>query len=124
METRTQLRPRRSLHALQFPAVIFCVFWTLAFILWRKTGNAFFIFDLGYIGTSLGVGIGLYELLPRNKKPIGRRLAQFLVGAYMVGFLGLIALQNMQLEGLLFYLFTESSAAQSFTTPSRKSLDP
>jgi hypothetical protein len=59
------------LRQLQFPAVIFCVFWTLAFVLWRKTGNPFFIFDMGYIGTSLGVGIGLYELLPRRKKPMG-----------------------------------------------------
>jgi len=94
------------LRALQFPAVIFCVFWILAFAFWRRTGNAFFIFDMGYIGTSLGVGIGLYNLLPRHQKPVGRRLAQFLVGVYMVGFLGLIVLQNMQLEGLLFYLFT------------------
>jgi len=94
------------LRALQFPAVIFLIFWTLAFVLWRKTGNAFFIFDMGYIGTSLGVGIGLYNWLPRKRKPVGRRLAQFLVGIYMVAFLGLIVLQNMQLEGLLFFLFT------------------
>jgi len=94
------------LRALQFPAIIFSIFWILAFVLWRRTGNAFFIFDMGYIGTSLGVGIGLYGLLPRHKKPVGRRLAQFLVGVYMVGFLGLIIFQNMQLEGLLFYLFT------------------
>lgn len=94
------------LRPLQFPAVIFLIFWTLAFMLWCKTGNPFFIFDMGYIGTSLGVGIGLYQLLPRHKRPVARRLAQFLVGVYMVGFLGLIVLQNMQLEGLLFYLFT------------------
>jgi polyferredoxin len=106
VEPQTTLSSPRRLHRLQFPAIIFSIFWTLAFVLWRKTGNPFFIFDMGYIGTSLGVGIGLYELLPRHKKPIGRRLAQFLVGIYMVGFLGLIALQNMQLEGLLFYLFT------------------
>jgi len=43
---------------------------------------------MGYIGTSLGVGIGPYEMLPRKKKPVGRRLAQFLFGVCMVGFLG------------------------------------
>jgi len=106
MEPRTHLSPSRRLRPLQFPILIFSIFWTLAFVLWRKTGNPFFIFDMGYIGTSLGVGIGLYELLPRHKKPVGRRLAQFLVGVYMVGFLGLIVLQNMQLEGLWFYVFT------------------
>jgi polyferredoxin len=106
MQPPTDLSARHRLRPLQFPATIFLIFWTLAFVLWRKTGNPFFIFDMGYIGTSLGVGIGLYEMLPRKRKPVGRRLAQFLVGVYMVGFLGLIALQNMQLEGLLFYLFT------------------
>jgi polyferredoxin len=105
MQPQTNPRGAR-LRTLQFSGIIFCIFWTLAFVLWRKTGNPFFIFDMGYIGTSLGVGIGLYQLLPRHKKPIGRRLAQFLVGVYMVGFLGLFVLQNMQLEGLLFYLFT------------------
>ena len=77
MEPRTHLSPSRRLRPLHSPILIFTIFWILAFILWRKTGNAFFIFDMGYIGTSLGVGIGLYELLPRHKKPVGRRLAQF-----------------------------------------------
>ncbi|MGO9087139.1 MAG: 4Fe-4S binding protein [Candidatus Sulfotelmatobacter sp.] len=106
MEPRTHLSPSRRLRPLQFPALIFTIFWILALVLWRRTGNPFFIFDMGNIGTSLGIGIGLYELLPRHKKPVGRRLAQFLVGIYMVGFLGLIVLQNMQLEGLLFFVFT------------------
>lgn len=106
MEPRANSSPQTRLRPLLSPAIISLIFWTLAIILWRKTGKVFFLFDLGYIGTSLGVGIGLYAMLPRKKKSTGRRLAQFLVGIYMVGFLGLIALQNMQLEGLLFYLFT------------------
>ena len=106
MEPGTNLIPPHRLRPLQFPAVIVLIFWTVAVVLWRRTGNPFYIFDLGYIGTSLGVGIGLYAMLPRRKKPAGRRLAQFLIGVYMVGFLGLFVLQNMQLEGLLFYLFT------------------
>jgi polyferredoxin len=82
------------------------IFWTVAICLWRSTGRIFFIFDIGYIGTSLGAGIGLYTVLPRHKKPIGRRLAQFLVGVYMVAFLGFFVYQNMQLEGLFFYFCT------------------
>lgn len=89
------------------------IFWTVALTLWRETGRVFFIFDLGYIGTSLALGIGLYELLPKKKKPTGRRIAQFLVGLYMVGMLGVILgirgivpFQNMQLEGLFFVLCT------------------
>jgi polyferredoxin len=85
---------------------LFVIFWTVAIALWRRTGTIFFLFDIGYIGTSLGVGTGLYALLPRRKRPIGRRLAQFLIGIYMVGFLGLFVHQNMQLEGLFFFVCT------------------
>jgi polyferredoxin len=94
------------LKKLRVPAALLLIFWMVAITLWQRTGRIFFLFDLGYIGTSLGVGTGLYELLPRQKRPIGRRLAQFLIGVYMVGFLGLFVLQNMQLEGLLFFVCT------------------
>ena len=75
------------LKKLRVPAALLLIFWMVAITLWQRTGRIFFLFDLGYIGTSLGVGTGLYELLPRQKRPIGRRLAQFLIGVYMVGFL-------------------------------------
>jgi polyferredoxin len=91
---------------LLVPAALMLIFWTVAITLWRRTGTIFFLFDIGYIGTSLGVGTGLYAILPRRKKPIGRRLAQVLIGVYMVGFLGLVVLQNMQLEGLFFFVCT------------------
>ena len=95
-----------KLRRLRVPALLMLIFWAVAITLWRRTGTIFFLFDIGYIGTSLGVGTGLYAVLPRRKRPIGRRLAQFLIGVYMVGFLGLFVLQNMQLEGLFFFLFT------------------
>ncbi|MGD0789618.1 MAG: 4Fe-4S dicluster domain-containing protein [Terracidiphilus sp.] len=94
------------LKKLRVPAALLLIFWAIAITLWRRTGAIFFLFDIGYIGTSLGVGTGLYALLPRQKRPIGRRLAQFLIGIYMVGFLGLFVLQNMQLEGLFFFVCT------------------
>jgi len=113
MTPLTHPNPRSRLRQLLFPAILLLVFWALAFLLWHETGKTFFIFDLGYIGTSLGLGIGLYQLLPRDKKPVARRLTQFLVGLYMLGVLGLIVgfrgsipFQNMQLEGLFFYLCT------------------
>jgi len=49
----------------------------------------FWIVNFGYIGT---------------KKRLGRVLAQLLVGLSMLVFLGLIAGENMQLEGFFFYL--------------------
>jgi len=103
-----RLRPGEPgrLKKLRVPAALLLIFWAVAITLWRRTGTIFFLFDIGYIGTSLGVGTGLYALLPRGKRPIGRRLAQFLIGIYMVGFLGLFVLQNMQLEGLFFFVCT------------------
>lgn len=103
---RTQRAEPGQFKKLRVPAALLLIFWAIAFTLWRRTGTIFFLFDIGYIGTSLGVGTGLYALLPRHKRPIGRRLAQFLIGIYMVGFLGLFVLQNMQLEGLFFFFCT------------------
>ncbi len=103
---RVQLSEPGRLRKLRTPAALMLIFWAIAITLWLRSGRIFFLFDIGYIGTSLGVGTGLYALLPRHKRPIGRRLAQFLIGVYMVGFLGFFVYQNMQLEGLFFFLCT------------------
>jgi ferredoxin-type protein NapH len=100
-------RPKESrLSSLRAPIIILIVFWVVAIVLWQTKGNIFYLFNFGYIGTAVGVGIGLYILLPLKKKPSGRRLAQLLVGIYMLGFLGLIGKENMQLEGFFLYLLT------------------
>ena len=102
------MRPTKEnghwLKSLTVPFVIFISFWVVAIVLWQTKGNIFFLFNFGYIGTAVGFGIGLYVLLPRNMKPTGRRVAQLLVGLYMLGFLGLVNRENMQIEGFFFYL--------------------
>jgi polyferredoxin len=97
-------KPRFNLSELRIPAILLVIFWTIAVVLWQTTGVIFYLFNFGYIGTSLGVGIGVYSALPRRLKPWGRQLSQFLVGAYMLVFLGLIQRENMQIEGFFFYL--------------------
>ncbi len=92
------------LSKLRIPIILFVIFWMIAVLFWQLKGNIFFLFNFGYIGTAIAVGTGAYELLPRKKKPGGRRLAQLLVGLYMLGFLGLIEYENMQIEGFFFYL--------------------
>lgn len=86
------------------PLFLFVFFWALALFLWQTTGKLFYLFNFGYIGTALAVGIQVYLSLPTRQKPWGRRLAQFLVGAYMLVFLGLLQRENMQIEGFFFYL--------------------
>lgn len=90
---------------LRRPLTIMIIFWCVAVVLWRTTGNSFYLYNFLYIGTALGVGFGVYGALPKRQKFWGRRLAQFLVGTYMLVFLGLLQHENMQLEGLFSYLF-------------------
>ncbi|MCP3899015.1 MAG: 4Fe-4S binding protein [Desulfobacteraceae bacterium] len=99
-------KDEHKLKNLAVPLIIFLSFWVVAIVLWQTTENIFFLFNFGYIGTAVGFGIGLYVVLPRNKKPAGRRVAQLLVGCYMLGFLGLINKENMQIEGFFFYLLS------------------
>ncbi|MFH1350454.1 MAG: 4Fe-4S binding protein [Pseudomonadota bacterium] len=94
------------LKKLKIPLIVFMVFWMIALVLWQTRGKLFYLFNFGYIGTAVGLGIGLYVLLPRKKKPSGRRFAQLLVGIYMLGFLGFLKKENMQLEGFFFYLLS------------------
>jgi len=95
---------RTILQKLKIIIILFLIFWGIAILFWQLKGNIFFLFNFGYIGTAIAIGAGAYELLPRKKKPGGRRLAQFLVGIYMLGFLGFIKYENMQIEGFFFYL--------------------
>ncbi|MFC1904581.1 4Fe-4S binding protein [Chloroflexota bacterium] len=89
---------------LRTSIIIMGIFWVVAIVLWQTTGKIFYIFNFGYIGTAIGVGAGLYAALPKKKKHRGRKLAQFIVGVYMLVFLGFIKFENMQIEGFFFYL--------------------
>jgi ferredoxin-type protein NapH len=93
-----------NLAAFKTPAIITGVFWIVAVVLWRMTGRIFYLFNFGYIGAAVGLGIGLYAALPKRQKHWGRKLAQLLVGLYMLVFLGLLQRENMQIEGFWFYL--------------------
>jgi polyferredoxin len=84
--------------------IIVISFWIVAIVLWRSTGDIFYLFNFLYIGTVIGIGTGFYSALPRKKKSFGRKLTMFLIGGYMLLFLGLLEFENMQIEGFFFYL--------------------
>jgi ferredoxin-type protein NapH len=86
------------------PGTVMLAFWTLAVLLWQSSGEIMALFFFGYIGTSVGVGLGLYRALPKKKKPLGRRLTLFLVGTFLIGVAGLKGQENMQVEGFFFGL--------------------
>jgi ferredoxin-type protein NapH len=89
---------------LVVPSVVMLSFWTLAFFMWRSSGETMALFFFGYIGASAGLGLGLYAALPKQKKPLGRRLALFMIGAFLFGVAGLFGAENIQIEGFFFGL--------------------
>ena len=88
------------------PVVVMLAFWVLAIWGFIASGYAQPLIMFGYIGTSLGIGLGLYVTLPKKKKPVGRRLTLFLVGLFLVGFAIFLGHENVQLEGAIFGLLT------------------
>ncbi|MBS7340761.1 MAG: 4Fe-4S dicluster domain-containing protein [Lachnospiraceae bacterium] len=78
------------------------VFETIAITLWLSKGNLFYLFNFSYIGCSISLGLFLYA----KKVKHARSVVQFLVGMYMLLYLGLMSNENMQIEGFWYYLFT------------------
>ena len=103
---KTQRRDEFNLQKMVVPGIVMLAFWTLATVLWQSTGEIMALFFFGYIGTSVGIGLGLYAGLPKKKKPLGRRLALLMVGTFLLGFAGIYNMENMQIEGLFFGLLT------------------
>ena len=93
-----------NLNKLILPSVVMLAFLTLGTFLWRSSGQLLALFFFGYIGVSVGVGLGLYAALPKKKKPLGRRLSLILVGTFLVGFAAIYGQENMQIEGVFFGL--------------------
>ena len=79
----------------------------IAIGLWRllATGSWFYLINFGYIGLAIGIGDFLTKTLKGGKKVRGRKVTQLMIGLYMLGFLGFIGHENMQVEGFFFYLF-------------------
>ena len=86
------------------PAIVMLAFLTLGTVMWQSSGEIMALYFFGYIGISVGIGLGLYAALPKKKKPWGRRLSLFLVGSFLIGFAAIQGQENMQIEGLFFGL--------------------
>ncbi len=91
-------------HFKKYLPPVFCllVFEAVAVTLWLTKHNLFYLFNFTYIGCS--VSLGLFLFLKKNR--YARRVAQLLIGSYMLVYLGLICRENMQIEGFWYYLFT------------------
>lgn len=88
------------------PGVVMLAFWGIAIWGWLASGYTRPLIMFGYIGTSIGLGLGLYAVLPKKRKPLGRRLTLFLVGLFLIGFAIFLGHENVQIEGFFFGLMT------------------
>ena len=102
----TLARNKFSIKNLIVPIVVMLAFWGLAIWGFIASGYIQPIIMFGYIGTSLGIGLGLYATLPKPKKPVGRRLTLILVGLILIGFAIFMGHENVQMEGAIFGLLT------------------
>ena len=84
------------------PLIMLAVFESVAVSLWLGKGNLFYLFNFSYIGGAISLGLVFYI----RKYKHARRVVQFLVGMYMLLYLGLLSNENMQIEGFWYYLFT------------------
>ncbi len=82
--------------------IILAVFETIAVALWLTKDNLFYLFNFTYIGVSIALGLFLFAKKVKN----ARRVVQFLVGCYMLFYLGVFSNENMQIEGFWYYLFS------------------
>src|SRR4030067_136953 len=89
---------------LLVPAVVMLAFVGVG--LWGFLASGYIqpLIMFGYIGTALGVGLGLYAVLPKKQKPIGRRLTLFLIGLFLILYAIFMGHENSQLEGAIFGL--------------------
>jgi len=91
---------------LAVPAVVLLAFWALGLWAFIASGYPQPLILFGYIGTALGLGLGLYAALPKKKKPAGRRLTLVLVGLFLAGVAIFMSRENIQIEGAVFGLLT------------------
>ncbi len=91
--------------------VITTIFWFVGIGMWQSSGYFEAFLNFAYLGSSLGLGLGLYAALPRRRKHQGRKLAQFMVGGYLLIFLGVFMSNNVQIEGFFFSFLTGAMGA-------------
>jgi ferredoxin-type protein NapH len=105
-------------------ALIPAIFYIIAIVMWQMKDQIFYLYNFVYIGTAILIGGGLYVILPKRQRSIGRKVTQTLVGLYMLVFLGLIGSENMQLEGFFFYLLMGVFAAATMHYAIAKIIGP
>jgi polyferredoxin len=91
---------------LFLPVLILGIFIGIAFWRYFATGKVFYLINFGYIGFSLALGLFLSSVFSKKKIGTARRIAQVLIGLYLLVYVGIIAKEDLQIEGFWIYLFS------------------
>ena len=70
--------------------ITFIFFGVIGIVLWQTQGNIFFLYNFLYIGFAAALGELLFGLLPREKKVVGRKISQLMIGLYLLAVLGFL----------------------------------
>src|SRR3990172_10550652 len=100
------MRANISFKNLIVPMVVMLVFVGLGLWGFLSSGYLQALLMFGYIGVSLDVGLGMYAVLPKKQKTIGRRLTLVLIGLFSLGYAIFMGQENVQIEGAIFGLLT------------------
>lgn len=95
------VREEKAVRRYLVPLAVLALFEAVAVALWLAKDNLFYLLNFSYIGVSLALALFLFGARYRH----ARRVAQLLVGLYLLVYLGLIRQENMQIEGFWYYLF-------------------
>ena len=82
------------------PLILWIAFETVAVVLWLTLDNLFYLLNFTYIGTVIAIGLVL-NITGVNR---ARMMIQLAIGLYMLVYLGITCQENMQIEGLWYYL--------------------
>jgi len=104
--TAKTMKANISFKNLIVPMVVMLVFVGLGLWGFLSSGYLQALLMFGYIGVSLGVGLGMYAVLPKKQKTIGRRLTLVLIGLFLLGYAIFMGQENVQIEGAIFGLLT------------------
>lgn len=85
----------------KFSLILFVIFLSIAIVLSLTLHKIFYLFNFGYIGIALSIGIALYE----NKVKHARVFVEIAVGLYLLVGVGLLGHENLQIEGFWYFLF-------------------
>lgn len=85
-------------------------FWLTGLVLWIVNDDLWAFIRLVYLGTGLGITLGIWFKVPRRKRPKARRWVMLAIGSFFFFYILFGGVGNIQLEGFFFALLSGLTA--------------